>query len=478
MRVTTSAHLSSKLSQEEEATQVAKSIVSGSGGQLAKLPYIILDNHISKTEALHLLGRIVCNVRRPLECYVPETSACASHDTLHACWTTESKANGPSRFTITAQGTYPDYDPELFVLPNLPVSISESTSATLSERSNYSSRTQSLLSSLLGLSFSLQKAASNTFTLNAKALRVLSLNQHSKVFSKLMGLYGDEIKMALKEAGGTMYFVVGIKLCTDATVETRKEGQRLIAGNVMVNATQITGLGTRGTSGVELGQVLSGRDVQKGLGTVTTEDIKGERAFAVEYCCVRLQRRLEFHMISRVARNKEFSSSTESSSTVNEIYRNPLADPGNLTSPPKGDQLPVTSGDESRRLLPEETGITNPCIIAPPCSEYSRREVMPASPSPPKEDQLPVTSGDESRRLQKGPRTAEPYVIDISDPSPLEPDDDIELILRDRYGVDWQDDMDQDWQPEAEENTNLGDDDGFEVVLGDELYMETFDCLG
>ena len=108
-----------------------------------------------------------------------------------------------------------------------------------------------------------------------------------------MGLYGKRIKVALKGAGGTMYFVTGIKLSTDATVETRQEEEGSVAGNVAVNATQITGLGTLGTAGSEQGQVLSGWHIQKELERATTADIKGERIIAVEYYCVQLQRKLE-----------------------------------------------------------------------------------------------------------------------------------------------------------------------------------------
>ena len=90
-----------------------------------------------------------------------------------------------------------------------------------------------------------------------------------------------------------MYFVTGVKLSTDATVETHQEEGRSVASNVNVNATQITGLGTLGTSSIEQGQVLSGRHIQKELERASTADIKGERAIAVEYYCVQLQRKLE-----------------------------------------------------------------------------------------------------------------------------------------------------------------------------------------
>ena len=76
MKFQTSAHLDSKVPYGVGAG------VSRSRGQPASLPYIILDNHISETEGLHLLGRIVRNVRRPLECYVPSgTSTCAPSGT-------------------------------------------------------------------------------------------------------------------------------------------------------------------------------------------------------------------------------------------------------------------------------------------------------------------------------------------------------------------------------------------------------------
>ena len=243
MRVKTSPYLGCKLPQHGgelfsyTTTLKSKPIVTGSGGELAKLPYIILGNHLSNTEALHLLGRIVRDVRRPLECYVPyDTSMCASlHNALHVNSAPESSTRGfnlDSVFGKTAQDTYPDLDPALFVLPNLPLSVSELTSVTLLEEIQYSIRTQSLLRSLLGLSFSMQRKTSKTLTLNAKVLRVLSLNQHSEVFSKLLSHYGKEIKAALKKAGGKMYFVIGAKLCTDATVETCEEGHRSTAGNM------------------------------------------------------------------------------------------------------------------------------------------------------------------------------------------------------------------------------------------------------
>ena len=212
----------------------------------------------------------------PLECYVP--SGTPALHTLNVVRTTESNAKDSaheSKSLATAQDFFHEYDPTLFVLPNLPLSVSESTSVTLSERGNYSSRTWSQLTSLLGLSFSRKRNSSEKFTLNARVLQVLSLNQHSEVFSELMHLYRKEIKAALKNTGGTMYFVIGVKIATDATVKRHREDQGLVAGDVMVNAAQVTGLGTAGTAGVGLGQVLGGRDVQKELDSTLTGDIKG-----------------------------------------------------------------------------------------------------------------------------------------------------------------------------------------------------------
>ena len=231
--------------------------------------------------------------------------------TLHAVRNTESKDRDSaheSESPVAAQDFFLQYDPALFVLPNLPLSVSESNSVVLSERGNYSSQTWSQLTSLLGLSFSQKRKAIRKFTLTARILRVVSLNQHSEVFSELMHLYQEDIKAALKEAGGTMYFVIGIKFATDATVKKHGEDQRLVDSNVMVNAAQVTELGTAGSAGVGLGQVLGGRNVQKELESSWTGDIKGERAFAMQYRCVELQRRF---IIRSAATTVSWSSASE-----------------------------------------------------------------------------------------------------------------------------------------------------------------------
>ena len=500
MKVTTSAHLTSKLPHGVElfSPNISKSLVSGSGRQLAKLPYIILDNHISKLEALHLLGRVVYNVRRPLDCFVPSRpSMGASPHSLRVCNTTQSSTSGSSTpnpvFAITAQDLYPDYDPALFVLPNLPLSVSESTSATLSARCNYTSRTQSLLSSLLGLSFSLQKAASKTFMLNAKVLRVLSLNRHSEVFSKLMGLYGKEIKAALKKAG-TMYFVVGVKISTDATMETREEDQRSVAGKVILNATQLAGLGTQATSGIELGQVLHGRDVQKELESATTEDVIGERAFAVEYCCVQLRRKLEFASSKRdeewdrisalalKAQEKldmeyQLELEWESSMTPEELQQKRKEEMWNIADMVEGDDLwrkefrkkkmaelvARAKWFNSNRKDRSDADLEKDLLVD---RENTRRQMgwknsfSTASNSPCADfDFGDSDSGDfDSGDFDSG--DFDDFTPHISLPpddheicSSLEPD--LEVVLDDDE-----------------------DDDELEVVLGDEVLLETFDCLG
>ena len=79
-----------------------------------------------------------------------------------------------------------------------------------------------------------------------------------------------------------MYFVVGVKLATDATVKKCRADQRLVAGQAEVNAP--------GPAAVGPVQVIGGRSVQKESESCTTENIKGERAFAMEYRCVKLRR--------------------------------------------------------------------------------------------------------------------------------------------------------------------------------------------
>lgn len=503
MRVKTSAHLTSKLPHGVETVQKTKPAGSRPRGQLLKLPYIILENHISKTEALHLLGRVVGDVRRPLEHYVPSrTSTFTSPHTLHATGTTASDLSGTTLsgttlnagYAMTAQDTYPDSDPALFVLPNLPLSVAESTSATLSETSNYSSKTQSLLSALLGVSFSLKRTVSKTFTLNAKVLRVLSLNQHSEVFSRLMGLYGEEVKVALKKAGGTMFFVVGVKLSTDATVETREEGQKSTAGNVILNASQVTGLGTQGTAGIELGQVLTGHSVQKTLNSTTMEDIKGERAFAMEYCCVQLRRRLEFVPDSRHPRRLEDTVSFP------ETYSYPSGEGLNRAeSPPMEDQPPSTSTYKRRRRLPqrvlpfdspEELGSSEVVSESEPEGRHIpcyRRDSPPialdCSEIVPEVVSEVVRHHHPSQHHRAPSHTVEPTIDDRTSSNDLEePSDSNFSPLCDLADVT---DASDDWETEGDEESIDSDCnfpgegyDEFEVVLDDKLYIESFDCLG
>ena len=474
-------------------------------GQLARLPYIILENHISKTEALHLLGRVVGDVRRPLEHYVPsQTSTFTSPHTLHATGTTASDLSGTTLsgttlnagYAMTAQDTYPDSDPALFVLPNLPLSVAESTSATLSETSNYSSKTQSLLSALLGVSFSLKRTVSKTFTLKAKVLRVLSLNQHSEVFSKLMGLYGEEVKVALKKAGGTMFFVVGVKLSTDATVETCEEGQKSTAGNVILNASQITGLGTQGTAGIELGQVLTGHSVQKTLNSTTIEDIKGERAFAMEYCCVQLRRKLEFVPDSHHPRRQEDTVSFPGA------YPYPSGEGLNRAeSPPTEDQPPSTIAYKRRRRLPqrvlpsdspEELGGSEVVSESEPEGRHIpcyRRDSPPiddtASPDDPEElgssEIVPEVVSEVVRhhhppQHHRAPsHTVEPTIDDRT--SSNDPEELCDLADVTDVSDDWETEGDEE-SIDSDFNFPGEDYDEFEVVLDNKLYIESFDCLG
>ena len=542
MKVTTSAHLNSKLPHgvESFSPNISKSLVSGSRRQLEKLPNIILDNHISKLEALHLLGRVVYNVHRPLQSYVP------SKPSMHAS-PTESSTSGSSTpnpaFANTAQDLYPDYDPALFVLPNLPLSVAKSTSVTLSAKNKYTSRTQSLLSSLLRFSFSLRKATSKTFMLNAKVLRVLSLNRHSEVFSKLMGLYGKEIIAALKEAGGKMYFVVGVKISTDATIETREEDQRSVAGKVMLNATQLAGLGTQATSGIELGQVLHGRDVQKELESATTEDIMGERAFAVEYCCVQLRRKLEFASSKRdeewdrisalalKAQEKldmeyQLELEWESSMTPEELQQKRKYKMRAIVDMVQGDNLWRTElrkkkleefvarakwfnnnrKDRSEADLEEDLFVDQEKArrqLFPPRPSSSRpSSSRPSSSSPSSSSSRPHSSrpysSRPSRPYSSRPYSARPYSSRPSAPSHCSytscdfddfilhtsqkqaasesPPENIwngfELCSGSDLESDWDDDMLKVVSDDDE------DDDELEVVLDDEVLLETFDCLG
>ena len=356
---------------------------------------------------------------------------------------------------ITAQVIYPNYDPALFVLPDLPVSVSESSSVTLTESDEYSSQTQSLLSSFLGVSFSQKRLASSTFTLNAKHLRILSLNQHSKVFSKLMSAYGTEIKNELKCAGGTMYFVVGIRLATDATVEKCQRNQKSVAGNVMVDATQVIGLGTQGTSGIELGQISTGRAVQKESGGTTIQDIKGERAFALEYCCVKLRRKIDWaHMTCRrpVYYMEPFDPDRLAVFELDSDGRSKL--------PPRSEPLEDTIDDfdVSLELPPSSEPLRG---IVGDFGDFEDGLESPSCSNP----QSDVREGEDGEAEAEGGEGEH------------------EGGEGEHEGGEGEDEYEDEIEPHMEGGvinspTFPGyDDDDLEVVLDDEVFLETLDCL-
>ena len=386
---------------------------------------------------------------------------------------------------------------------------------TLSERDNYSSQTQSLLSSLLGVSFSMRRTASKAFTLNANIVRILSLNQHSDVFSRLVRLYGKEIRGALKITGGTMYFVVGVKLATDATVETRREGKRSVAGKVEVNATQVTGLGTQGTSGIELGQVLGGRNVQNEFEGTTTEEIKGERAFAVGYYSVQLRREVGFRRVRPCSLRDPASPPREDTLSLTNLPR-PRACLRRGPSLQEEDQSPLTSRHHSRRYRnfgrgisrrrscsPETDGTSSEARYRPPALPQMENQPPPTTPHryecshsprydnfgcriPNRRSRSPETYGASSEACYRFP--ALPQREDQQPPlnNHYECSDSHHPLTYSTPSETWP--LREEFRgPASAPREEIGgsrfffhgeDFNMFEVVLGDELYIETFDCLG
>ena len=180
------------------------------------------------------------------------------------------------------------------------------------------------------------------------------------------------------------------------------------------------GLGTQGTAGVELGQILSGRDVQKKAESVSTEDIKGERAFAMEYCCVRLRR--TFDLASSRVKESEGLSDPESHYVHYSRYH------------PSPSELFMDDAP-SPRYSPDQSTDN----LQTPPSEPGHRMSWPAC-----EESL--DNGSSYSQAESDARS-------------------------------------EDWETEEEETIDSNfcfvDEDGYEceVVLDDELYMKDFDCL-
>jgi len=143
-----------------------------------KPSYLILDEDIPFPDAFRLLGRLVANIKCPLEEYTPSqvilgakipgldqtpTVVSSNDDSLKRQSSSASEANTTPSSPSGSSGVDRDdtnFARELekykttLVFSNLPFTTSSSTTATITHRSQYSTKTNSLLTAMLGISIS------------------------------------------------------------------------------------------------------------------------------------------------------------------------------------------------------------------------------------------------------------------------------------------------------------------------------------
>ena len=298
-----------------------------------KPSYLILNEAISFLDSFRILGRLVANVKCPLEEYTPaqvlpdakipgveETSVFRSNEDSpkrqstfapEASASSSPGSSGPSSNKTSCNGGVAkgdaDFARELenykatLVFSNLPFTISSSATARITHRSRYSKNTSSLLTALLGISISSSTTSTTTYRLDSALVRTLSLSQHHLVWAALLGHdeYKQDIMAAVRRNGGKMFLVIGVKVARDAEVQKKNSREKAVDGRVRVDVGG--GVGVRGLGKVAVGKDGVGASMGVGGGQAREvvdeggrkERLLGDRAFAIEYREVRLKLKLE-----------------------------------------------------------------------------------------------------------------------------------------------------------------------------------------
>lgn len=207
-------------------------------------PFIILDHDLSSEDCSLLLGRLVKDVRRPLDSYLPARTS-------------------PLPFLST-------YVLQAKLEPNTSINLSLLKSATTVTR----------LTVLLGLRVASEADSSTSFVLNSKLCRTVALEQHERVFAELMQRHKQDVHTALRQSGGMLYLVVGMKTAVEPRIVRADEGRRDVAVGAKIEVT-VNGAGATGAE-VE-------NTHRKSYTAFLESTVDGERAFALQYCPVRLE---------------------------------------------------------------------------------------------------------------------------------------------------------------------------------------------
>lgn len=206
--------------------------------------FVILDQDLSAKDSSHLLGRLVKNVRRPLDSYLPARTS-------------------PLPFLST------------YVLD---AKLEPNTSINLSYLKTTSTTTR--LASLLGLSIANEADSRTSFTLSSKVCRTVALEQHELVFAELMQHHGQEIHAALRQSGRALYLVVGMKTALKPLIVRTRESN----AGVTVGAKIEVRVNGAGAMSMEMGTTQ-----KRSYNTLLEAVVDGERTFALQYYPVRLK---------------------------------------------------------------------------------------------------------------------------------------------------------------------------------------------
>ena len=209
--------------------------------------FVVLDQDVSVAEGKKLLGRIVTDVRRPLDSYEPLESPMP----LISKYLRDPRTETSARIAATAirQGG-----------------------------------ARVALFGLLGLGLEAEKERDEFFELHSKTIRTFGVRSHERLFEELMDLHGDAIEALSRHerAKNGLYMLIAFKVAEDAMIvqnncasvasKVHVDGGVAVASVIGVNAIGNGAFGTVSTT------------VTQSFKSNAESVFEGERVFAMEYC--------------------------------------------------------------------------------------------------------------------------------------------------------------------------------------------------
>ncbi|KAH7146174.1 hypothetical protein EDB81DRAFT_794624 [Dactylonectria macrodidyma] len=205
--------------------------------------WAVFDEDIAASQGLKLLGCIVSDVRRPLDNFCPALNAEDMRDYMHDA-------------TIGIKSE-----------PNLRLSLNTIKS----------SRAAGMLASLLNLDIGSEQKES--YELTTALAKTFQVQQHQNLWTKALSSHGDQVRAFARSSAGQkgLYFLVGIR--TAMRPEMTRTNLDSSSGHGTTALEQALGapVPLTGKVGVDLGFTTT-------QSTVLSSTVRGERAYAAEYC--------------------------------------------------------------------------------------------------------------------------------------------------------------------------------------------------